>query len=155
GNELLLAFVSAGGTTIVNSVTGGGLTWALVGRTNAVQGTAEIWRTLAPASLSNVTVTAALSQSASAAMTVAGFTGVDPSGTTGSGAIGAVRSASNTTGAPTASLTTTRNGSWVWGVGTDTTASTARTAGSGQSLIHQLLATATAATYWVQDVSGL
>src|SRR5207237_5109080 len=48
GNELLLAFVSTdyltGANTTVTNVTGGGLTWALVMRTNVQSGTAEIWR---------------------------------------------------------------------------------------------------------------
>ena len=47
GNELLLAFVStdwtSGSNTTVSGVTGGGLTWVLVRRTNTQSGTAEIW----------------------------------------------------------------------------------------------------------------
>ena len=44
GNELLLAFISTdapatGTNTVVNSVTGAGLTWTLVGRTNVQRGT--------------------------------------------------------------------------------------------------------------------
>ncbi len=157
-NEVLLAFVSGGwvsGTTAVTSVTGGGLTWELAARTNAVQGTAEIWRSMATAPLANVMVTATFNQAVSSSMTVAAFTGMDTSGTNGSGAIGATKSASGTTGAPSATLTTTRNGSWVFGVGSDTTASTARSAASGQAMTHQLLAPAAPATYWVQQVSAL
>src|ERR1051325_9442905 len=60
-NELLIAFVStdaaASGVT-VTGVTGAGLTWALVQRTNAQLGTSEIWRAFAPAVLSRVTVRA-------------------------------------------------------------------------------------------------
>ncbi len=65
-NELLLAFVSAdgpppgGGKTTVTKVTGGGLTWQLVARSNAQLGDAEIWRAFAPGILTNVTVTATL-----------------------------------------------------------------------------------------------
>ena len=51
GNELFLAFVSAdhvsGVNTTVTSVTGAGLSWTLVKRTNTQAGTAEIWRALA------------------------------------------------------------------------------------------------------------
>src|SRR5262249_29618256 len=61
GNELLLAFISAdylGGTnTTVTGITGGGLTWALVGRTNVQAGSSEVWRAFAPSPLNNVTVT--------------------------------------------------------------------------------------------------
>src|SRR5947209_4454538 len=89
-NELLLAFVatdakSAGIT--VTSVSTSGLTWALVQRTNAQLGTAEIWRALAQTKLSGVTARAALSQSVAASITVVSFTGVNTSGTNGAGAI--------------------------------------------------------------------
>src|SRR4029077_9446429 len=78
GNELLLAFVatdakSAGIT--VTGVTGANLTWVLVRRTNAQLGTAEIWLVFALSILSNVTVTASLSQSVPASITVVTFTG--------------------------------------------------------------------------------
>ena len=156
--ELLLAFVGGGwvsGTTSVSSVSGGGLTWQLVARTNAQQGTAEIWRAFAAAPLSNVSVTATLAQSVSSSMTVAAFSGVDTSGTNGSGAIGATRSASAATGAPTGTLTTTRNGSWVVGVGADTSAATQRSVPNDEVLVHQLLVPATADTYWTQWLAGL
>src|ERR1700690_3234561 len=56
GNELVLAFVSAdylsGTNTTVTAVSGGGLTWALVVRTNAQSGRAGIGRALATAPLS-------------------------------------------------------------------------------------------------------
>src|SRR6185295_19475292 len=68
--ELLLAFIasdSTGGNNVtVNSMTGGGLTWALVRRTNVQRGTAEIWRAFATATLTNVTVSATLSQAVTA-----------------------------------------------------------------------------------------
>src|SRR6476646_48931 len=123
GNELLLAFVStdylSGTNTTVTGVSGGGLSWSLVRRTNGQSGTAEIWRAFAPVALSNTTVAATLSQSVSASMTVLSVSGVDTSGSNGSGAIGASASASSSRGAPVASLTTTRAGSWVVGVGND------------------------------------
>jgi len=152
-NELLLAFVSAdsvptGGQT-VTSISGGGLTWVLVRRTNAQPGDAEIWRAFATSTLSNVTVTATLTQSAVSSITVVTFTGADPSGTNGSGAIGAIGGASAATGAPTASLVTTRDNSWVFGVGTDWDAAVARTLGANQTMVHQFL-TNVGSTYWVQ-----
>ena len=152
-NELLLAFVATdyrtGTNTTVTGVSGGGLVWVLVVRTNAQSGTSEIWRAFAPSLLSKVTVAATLSQAVVSSITVLSFTGIDPSGTNGSGAIGATKSASAKSGAPTASLVTTRNSAWVFGVGDDYDNAIARTPGSGQSLVHQDLAS-TGDTYWVQ-----
>jgi hypothetical protein len=119
GNELLLAFVAtdyqSGANTTVTGVSGAGLTWVLVVRRNAQSGTSEIRRAFAPLPLTNVSVTATLSQSVASSMTVMSFTGVATSGTSGSGAIGAIGSNSASSGAPTASLVTTRNNSWVFG----------------------------------------
>jgi hypothetical protein len=65
-NELLLAFVAtdylSGANTSVSSISGGGLTWNLVKRTNVQSGDAEIWAAFAPSLLTNVTVTATVSQ---------------------------------------------------------------------------------------------
>ncbi|BCS53119.1 choice-of-anchor D domain-containing protein [Geobacter sp. SVR] len=156
GNELLLAFVSASNptattpATTVNSVTGGGLTWVLVARTNTQRGTAEIWRAFTPTVLTNARVTATLNQNVpSGAITVVSFTGVDTTGTNGSGAIGATASANAPSGAPTASLVTTRNNSWVFGVGNDWTFNVARTLGPNQAMVHEYVCP-TWDTYWVQ-----
>jgi hypothetical protein len=81
------------------------------------------------------------------------FTGADPSGTNGAGAIGAIKSASASTGAPTATVTTTRSGSWVFGVGNDWQAATARTLGANQVMVHQYLAPV-GDTYWVQRTTN-
>jgi len=151
-NELLLAFIAtdakSSGIT-VTSVTGASLTWALVRRTNVQLGTAEIWRAFAPARLSRVTVRANLSQSVAASITVVSFTGIDTSGTNGSGAIGATGSGNANPGAPTASLITTRNNSWVFGVGADWDRATLRTLGANQTMVNQYLASV-GDTYWVQ-----
>jgi|HubBroStandDraft_4_1064222.scaffolds.fasta_scaffold00167_6 hypothetical protein len=156
-NELLLAFVAtdyiSGSNTTVNSITGGSLTWTLVQRTNVQSGTAEIWRAFSTTPLSNATVTASLSQSVGASITVVSFTGVDSTGSNGSGAIGAVASGNASTGAPAVSLVTTRNGSWVFGVGNDFDNAIARTPATGQSLVHQYL-TPFGDTYWMQMQSA-
>jgi len=153
GNELLLAFVTSdytsGANSRVTAINGAGLTWVLVTRTNAQSGTAEIWRAFAASALSNVTVTATLSQRVAASITVMSFTGVDTSGTNGSGAIGAVGSANANPGAPTTSLVTTRNNSLVAGVGNDWDNAISRTLGPAQTMVHQYLATV-GDTYWVQ-----
>ncbi len=153
-NELLLAFVSAdapttGTNTTVSGMTGAGLTWTLVRRTNVQRGTAEIWRAFAAAALTNVSVTAALSSSQPASMTVVTFKGVDTTGTNGSGAVGATGTGNAATGAPTANLVTTRNNSWVFGVGNDWDGASARTAGANQTLVHQLQLLLQD-TFWVQ-----
>jgi len=152
-NELLLAFVSAdylGGTnTSVTGVTGGGLTWVLVGRTNVQAGSSEVWRAFAPSPLGNITVTATMSQAVDSMMTVITFSNVDTSGTNGSGAIGATKSANSLGGAPTATLVTTVNNSWVFGVGNDYDNALARTPGANQTLIHTYFPPV-GDTYWVQ-----
>jgi hypothetical protein len=154
-NELLLAFISSDGKTAgitVTGVSGGGLTWSLVRRTNGQLGTAEIWRAFAGAALSGVRVTATLSQSVAASITVVTFTGVDTTGSGGSGAIGAIGGNSSSSGAPSTSLVTTRNESLVLGVGNDWDNAIARTLPSNQTLVHQYLAT-TGDTFWVQRLS--
>lgn len=152
-NELLLAFIAtdytSGSNTTVTGVSGGGLTWVLVLRENKQRGTSEIWRAFSSSPLSNTAVTATLSLSVASSITVVTFTGVDTSGTNGSGAIGATAVANAPSGAPKASLVTTRNNSWVFGVGNDFDNAISRTLGSGQTIVHQYLATV-GDTYWVQ-----
>ena len=152
-NELLLVFISTdysgGANTTVTSLTGGGLVWTLVSRTNLQRGASEIWRAFSPTTKSGMSVAANLSQSVSSSMTVMSFSGVNTSGTNGSGAIGALTSANATTGSPTATLVTTVAGSWVVGVGNDYDNAIARTPGANQNLVHQYLSTV-GDTYWVQ-----
>jgi hypothetical protein len=157
-NELLLAFISTDGpssgtNTTVSSVAGAGLTWVLVKRTNTQSGTSEIWRTFATSALTNVSVTATLSQSFNSSMTVMSFTGVDISGTNGSGAIGATGTGNANPGAPGATLVTTRNNSWVFGVGNDWDNAIARSPGTNQTIVHQSLAPV-GDTYWVQTLNS-
>jgi hypothetical protein len=153
GNELLLAFIStdylSGSNTKVTSVTGAGLSWVLVARTNVQSGTSEIWRAFATSPLSSVTVTAKLSQSVVSSLTLMSFTGINTSGTNGSGAIGATGGGNGRSGAPTASLVTTRNNSLVVGVGNDYDNAISRTPGLFQTVVHQDLAPI-GDTYWVQ-----
>ena len=152
--ELLMAFVSADGpaspTQTITSVTGGGLTWRLRQRTNAQRGTAEIWQAVAPNVLSSATVTATHAGSYQAAITVATFTGASLT------VDGATRGASAASGAPGASLSTLRAGSWVWGVGNDWDDALARAVGAGQTKVDEYLAS-TGDTMWLQrqtSVSG-
>ena len=156
-NELLLALIATDDigspNTAVQSVTGAGLTWTLVERTNQEAGTAEIWRAFAPAALKNVSVTATLSQSVVSSITVLSFTGVFAAGTNGSGAIGAVASSYAAKGAPAARLVTTQPGSLVVGVGNDYDNAIARTPLASQTVVHQDLSS-TGDTYWVQRLNA-
>ena len=152
GNELLLAFVSsdANGSKpniTITGVSGGGLTWTLVRRSNAQLGTAEIWRAFASTKLSNATVTASLSQSIAASINVISFAGVNAANP-----VGAVGGASAASGAPSASLTTQGANSWVFGVGVDWDRGVARTPVSNQSIVHQYLVNNSGIvdTLWVQ-----
>jgi len=148
-NELLEAFIStdgpgSGSSQTISSVTGGGLTWTLRSRANSRPGTAEIWQAVAPAAVTNTTVTATLSNgSYLGAMTVVSFTGASTR------VNGATVSAGAASGAPMASLTTTGANSWMFAVGGDWDNAIARTADANQTLVDQDLAPV-GDTYWVQ-----
>ena len=103
-------------------------------RSNAQLGGAEIWRVFAPGILTNVRVTATLSKSFSSSMTVVSFTGIDTSGVNGAGAIGATAVRSASSGAPNATLVTTRNNALLFGVGNDWNHAIPRTVGPNQAL---------------------
>lgn len=156
-NEILLAFVAtdylSGSNTTVANITGGGLVWSLVRRTNVQSGSSEVWRAFAAGTLSNVVVTATLSQKVYSTISVVSFSGADISGSNGSGAIGATASANASSGAPKVALTTTRNGSWVFGVGNDFDNAISRTPTNGQAIVHQDLSTS-GDTYWVQMLNA-
>ncbi|WP_460597885.1 Ig-like domain-containing protein, partial [Geomonas sp. Red276] len=150
--RLLVAFVtgsapSSGANTYVKTVTSSGtvLSWTKAAATAVQRGYAEIWYAWAPASFSG-TVKATLNQSVSSrSITVMAFTGT----ATGSAAIGAVSGGNSASGAPNASLTTTKANSLVLGTGNDWSGAVARTVGSGQKMVHQFLSP-TSDTYWVQ-----
>jgi hypothetical protein len=146
--DLLLAFISSDGPTgsaqTISAITGGGLTWTLRTRSNGQPGTAEIWQAVAPTPLTNVTITATRSKTSyQGSITVAAFTGADTATN------GATASANATTGAPSVSLTTTKAGSWVWGVGEDWDRAVTHTPASGQSIVDQFLAPS-GDTFWTQ-----
>jgi len=156
-NELLLAFISTDQVSAtaptVTSIASGTLTWTLVKRQNEQNGTSEIWRAFAPAQVSNMTVTATLSQTVTSLMSVVSFSNVDITGVNGAGAIGAVGGLSKPAGAPVATLVTTRANSMVFGVGNDYDGAVARVVGAGQSMIAQSLSSV-GDTYWVQRLDG-
>jgi hypothetical protein len=146
--ELLLAFVGSDGVGAqAVTVSGAGLTWTRLRRTNAQPGDSEIWSARATAQLTGAIVTATQSITGfNESLTVVAFQGA--AGT------GAVAGASGSSGAPSISLTTTKASSLVYGVGNDYDNAIARTVGAGQVLAHQWLDTGTGDTYWVQRISA-
>jgi len=151
-NELLVAFITSDGPRVgvqsISGVTGGGLTWNLSKRVNSQSGTAEIWTAAASSVLSNATVEATRAVgSYVGSITVAAFINANTS------TIGAVAGSSGADGAPTTTLTATKGGSVVWGVGNDWDKATARTIGSGQTMVDQYLASV-GDTYWVQRLDN-
>jgi hypothetical protein len=153
-NDLLVAFITSDGPDMAggqafSSVSGAGLNWMLRERTNSQPGTAEIWEALAPNPLTNVKVTATRkSGSYVGSIVVIAFSGASTT------INGAVASGSGKTGMPTATLTTTEAGSWVWGVGDDWDNAISRTVGSNQTEFDEYLAPV-GDTYWVQRQSSV
>jgi RHS repeat-associated protein len=148
GGELLLALVSADGpagkTQEVTKVTGGGLTWKLVTRSDSEQGTAEVWQAYATKTLSKVKITADFRYGTSdGAVIVAAFSGAQA-------AVGAHATAAKAIGAPTVTLKTTGTDSVIWAVGEDPSHPTSRKLDSGQSLALQVDDTKGKATFWAQ-----
>lgn len=145
-SEVVLAFVAGDGPTAggqTATVTGGGLTWTLVRRANTQAGTSEIWKATTTTVLTNATVTAKLNKTGyDLSLTVVTFSGA--SGT------GASAGSSRATGAPSVSVTTTAAGSRVYGVGNDWDSATARTVGSGQTMVHQWVDSPVGDTFWTQ-----
>lgn len=148
--ELLVAFVGSDGPNYTNqtlTVSGAGLAWTSVRRANVQRGVSEIWMATATNQLSNVTVTST--------QTVSGFTqSLTVVAFSGAAGIGASAVANGMTGAPTVSLTTTKAGSFVYGMGNDWDRAVARGLGPGQTMIHQWLDSASGDTYWVQALSA-
>jgi subtilisin family serine protease len=148
--ELLLAFAasdgaSAGGQTL--TVSGGGLAWTLVQRANTQAGTAEIWRATAATALTNVAVTSTPTQGGyDQSLTVISFIGAS--------GIGASAKQSSASGAPSVTLTTTRGGALVFGVGYDWDSAMARTVTAGQTMVHQWVDTRVGDSFWVQTWAG-
>ena len=149
-NRLLVAFAASdgaatGGQTV--TISGGGLSWTLVRRVNTRLGTSEIWRALAPSALAGAGITSTQSQTGyRQSLTVVAFVGAS--------GVGASSTANAATGAPTVSLTTTKAGSLVYGVGNDYDRAVARTVPAGQSKVHEWVDTITGDTYWVQARVG-
>jgi len=149
--DLLVAFVSYDGPASspqTAMVTGAGLTWTLLKRSNAQPGTAEIWAARAPGTLSGAIVTVqpgSASNSYHGSLTVIAF--ANAAGT------GIVGQASAPTGAPDIYLPGISAGNWVFAAGNDWDRAIARTPVSGQTLVHQRVDTQVGDTFWVQSTT--
>lgn len=151
GGDLLVAFIrtdspaSAGNTA---TISGGGLAWTQVARENRALGDAEVWTATVPSGgLNNAVITAKTVKFAGydVALTVMAFK--DATGVVSSTTAFAKK------GAPSATLTTTQAGSWVFAAGDDWLKSINRTPGSGQK-IWQQSTDSVGDTYWVQSTNA-
>jgi Bacterial Ig domain/Lysyl oxidase len=145
--ETLLAFVGTDGPSGAGrqtvTVSGGGLTWTLVKRSNAQSGDTEIWTAQAAGALTNVTVTSTQASGGfDQQLTVLSFTGA--------GGVGASATNSAATGAPSVSLTATAAGSLTYATGDDWDKATGRTLAAGQNLVAQWVDTSSGDTFWTQ-----
>ena len=145
--EELFAFVSADGPSAGGSqsvtVSGAGLTWTLVKRSNAQAGDSEVWQAAAPGVLTSATVTSREAKTGnSQSLTVIAMEGVK--------GVGAAVAASGSTGAPSVNLTTAGATSLVFAVGNDWDKAVARTLPSGWVMLDQWVNTGVGDTYWTQ-----
>ena len=158
-NTLLVAVVStnvaanAAVAPIVAAVTnqqGATLTWTRAARSNVQPGTAtEIWWAFTAPAHAATTVRATLVGNVSSSMAVMAFAGAAP---TLAGA--ATGTSSATSGGPSATLTTTRDGSLVVGVGTDLAGARLMIPTSAdQAILYQ--ANPAGGTYWVQQSGSI
>ncbi len=148
--DLLVAFVGYDGPASspqTARVTGAGLAWTLLTRSNSQAGTSEIWASQSPNLLSGVTVSSVPGTTGfHGSLTVIAFT--NASGT------GMVNAASAPSGAPDVVLSDASAGSWVFAVGHDWDNAIARVPVTGQVLVHQRIDTQTGDTYWVQSTAA-
>src|SRR5439155_10438179 len=133
GGEILVAFAASdgpGSSSQALTVSGAGLAWTLVRRANTQPGTSEIWTAVAPAPLTNVTVTSVQAQGGrDQSLTVVAFRGAS--------AIGASAAGNASTGAAALTLTTTRARALVYGAGNDWDNAASRALIAGQLMVHQ------------------
>ncbi|HEY7072486.1 MAG TPA: LamG-like jellyroll fold domain-containing protein [Acidimicrobiales bacterium] len=149
--EMLAAFVSSDGPSNgpqTATVSGAGLTWTLAKRANAQAGTSEVWTAKATTALTNAQITSTPAASGfDQSLSVVAFTGA--------AGIGATAAKSATTGAPSVSLTTTVDGSWVHGAGNDWDGAVARAPAAGQDLLHQFVDSPVGDTFWAQRTTSV
>jgi hypothetical protein len=149
--DFLVAFVTYDGPVgapQTATVSGAGLTWTLLKRSNVQSGTAEIWAAQATGVLTSVRVIAQPGAGTSfhGSMTVIAFTNASGPGVVGQ--------ASAPSGAPDIFLPGVTAGNWVFATGNDWDRAIARTPVAGQVLVHQRVDTAVGDTFWVQSTAA-
>ena len=145
--ETIVAFVGADGPTPGYqqvTLSGLGLKWHLVRRSNAQAGDAEIWSALAPGLIRNGIVSSVERYTNYAQqLQVLAFSG--------SSGIGANSIGAGATGAAKVQITTSATGSVSFGVGADWDNAIGRTVNVGQSMVHQWVDQGDGDTFWVQS----
>jgi hypothetical protein len=148
--DLLVAFVGYDGplsTQQTATVSGAGLTWELLVRSNTQAGTSEIWSARASGILSGASVTSQPGIGGfHGSLTVIAFT--NAAGTSVVGRTGAP------TGEPNIYLPGVIAGDWMFAVGNDWDRAVARVPVSGQVLVHQRVDTQVGDTFWVQSTAA-
>jgi hypothetical protein len=149
--DLLVAFVSYDGPSTAQqtaTVSGAGLNWVLVERSNFQLGDAEVWAATSSGPLSGVTVMAQPGVGASyhGSLTVIAF-----SNSSGPGIVARTGAPS---GAPDCPLPGIAAGNWVFAVGNDWDNPVARVPAAGQALVHQRVDSQVGDTYWVQSTTA-
>jgi hypothetical protein len=149
-SDLVIAFVSydgPAGSPQTASVSGAGLTWTLLERSNTQSGTSEIWSARADGILSSVTVRAQPGSGGyHGSLTLIAFTNA-----AGTGVVGR---AGAPNGPPDIFLPGVIAGDWVFAVGNDWDRPSTITPVNGQVLVHQKVDTAVGDTYWVQSTTA-
>jgi hypothetical protein len=148
--EVLLALVGSdgpnGSAKQTVTVSGGGLTWTLVKRSNGQPGDAEVWTATATNPTSGITVSSTPRRTGyDQDLTVVAYEGVD--------GVGASAAGSASTGAPNVSLTTTAPStsvSLVFAAGEDYSRAVNHVPVPGQVIQDQWLDAQTGDTYWSQ-----
>lgn len=150
-SDLLVAFVSYDGpqgTPQTATVSGAGLSWVLVERSNFQGGTSEIWAAVTDDPLNGVFVMAqpGIGNPYHGSMTVIAFTNAS-----GPGIVGRTGAPS---GPPDITVPGVSAGNWVFAVGNDWDNAVARTPVSGQILVHQKVDSQIGDTHWVQSTTA-
>ncbi len=147
--DLLLAFVAFDGPKSPAQsakVSGAGLKWTLIKRSNTQRGVSEIWSARAKNTVKKKRITAKATHSGSDGMiSVIAFR--NAAGTGVAGAAGAPKSA------PSIYLPAVADASWVFAVGNDWDRAVGRAPVSGQVLQHQWRDTRVKSTFWVQSTA--
>jgi chitobiase/beta-hexosaminidase-like protein len=155
-NVALMAFVTgnvAGNAGDVSGIVTTGLTWVKVVSATGVgisNGFTSIWRAQSTSALAGVTAQATMTSSTDRMIYVVPFTGADLTGTDGSNAVGANNKFGGSSGAPSGSVTTTRDGSWIWGILEDWSTDVTPVLGSNQTQ-QKIFHGGAADSSWVQS----